>query len=159
MKRFLRMLLPSFLLATMATPLIGVGVASAAAHMTDVQGPGTGTVGVAIPGSAISTISNGSGSLTVSFYLSGPSSSPPAAPCASTMALLSTVTGSAPVSSSIGFTPGSAGNYWLYASATNGEQSSCSPTPGANEEIVVKATQAALLITPTTATYTGSVTV
>ena len=169
MKRFLRILLPSLMLATFAVPLVGVGVASATATLA-LSGPVSGSVGTLITASSISVdLENcGSGSTkcngTITFYESGPSASAPSG-CPTGMTAIGTSvvpaggnTGNGIVNPNSGFTPNAVGNYWLYAAYSgdsHGNGSAASPCPpvAAQEIVVGKGTQAPLTLTSTSGTY------
>jgi uncharacterized repeat protein (TIGR01451 family) len=105
----------------------------AAATTTTVSAPATGTAGTAIPASSISAALSGAtsdASGTITFTVFGPQSSPPA-DCTSGGTTVGTaaVSGNGTYNPSAGFTPGSAGTYWWYASY-GGDASNLASTSG-----------------------------
>lgn len=112
-----------------------------------VSAPITGTAGVAITGSSITAQLSGSSGPnatgTVTFKVFGPSVSAPITCTGGTTVGTASVSGNGTVSSSDGFTPGEAGNYWWYAgyggdSNNNPANSGCGA--GMTETVVAQAT-------------------
>ena len=122
--------------------------------------PSTGTVGTAISASSITgTLSGGvSPTGTIKFYESGPGSAPSS--CPSGLTLLGSavsVTGNTAYNPTAGFTPSTAGDYWLYASYsgdTNNAAAASPSAPTSSQEITVgtATTSLSLGVSPSTGT-------
>jgi hypothetical protein len=132
---------------------IVVGKASTTLSLTGPGSPGSSTVGVAIPASAISAVlASGSGanaSGTIGFVYFQQASAPTS--CSGGTAIgTAGVSGNAAYHPGSGFTPTVAGAYWLYATyggdANNNAAASACP-PGAAQEIVVGKASPSLALT------------
>src|SRR3984957_18609368 len=169
MKRFLKILLPTLLLAGTLSPFIG-GVAGAAEAL-GLSGPASGNAGAGISASAISAIlSGGSGSSfsrfdgTITFYEEESSTAPTSGCGGSGWTAFGTATavGNNTYNPSAGFTPSTAGNYWLYADYPRDAHSNgplTSPCSSSAPEIVVgkASTTLSLAVSPGTGTVGSAI--
>ena len=103
---------------SVSVTLNGTGSAPAGPTLTLNDPPATTEVGAQVPGSAFSASLSGSAAATgtVTFMVFGPQSSAPTS-CAAGGQVVGTATvqGDGTVSSSAGFVPSAAGNYWWFA--------------------------------------------
>jgi hypothetical protein len=128
---------------------------------------GSGVAGTAVAASSFSAaLSNSSGSNatgTITFTLFGPSTGAPSTCTGSGISLgTASVLGNNTYTASTGFTPHSAGNYWLYASYggdsnNNNANSACPPT-AAQKFVVAKASPTLTVNAPSNVSAGGSAT-
>jgi hypothetical protein len=142
---------PQEIVVAMASPTLG---------LTGPGSPGSGTLGTAISPSSITAVlgsssgANAGGTITFKYFLQDSAPNP----CTSVGTTIGTagLSGNGSYNPNTGFTPTTAGTYWLYASYggdpnNNGAASTC--PPGAAQEIIVpKASPTLAVSAPSTAT-------
>jgi sugar lactone lactonase YvrE len=140
-------------------------VASQATPEITLSVPSAGVAGTAVNGTAISgTLAGSSGpdaSGTVTFvYFQQPTA--PASCSGGTLIGTAPVSGDNAYSPTTGFTPGAAGNYWVYASYdgdTNNNPAASLCPPGSDQEIIVSQGIATDIITSSSSSVTVGTTV
>ena len=156
---------PKITAASLSSPTQTESISKASPTLS-ATGPSSGTAGTAIAGSSIgSALAGASGSNatgTITFYESGPSSSAPTTCTGAAWTSVGTasVSGTGSYTSSGGFTPPSAGNYWLYNSY-NGDANNNSATshcPSVTEIVVGKASPTLTATGPSTGTIGTTIT-
>jgi len=127
-----------------------------------VLAPASGTVGSAIaPASVAATLSSGSVPTgTITFKVFGPQPSPPGT-CSSggTTVGSATVSDNATYHPSVGFTPGSAGDYWWYAaySGDSTDNPAASACGASMPETAVAAAPSLAVVVPASGTVGGAI--
>src|ERR1700722_404925 len=168
MKRFFKIILPALILGTFAAPLVSMGVAAASgAALTLVVSPSTGSAGTLVPASSItSTTTGGKGQSpldgVITYYEKESSTAPSVCSGSGWNQIESpvspgTASGNGTKTPSTGFTPVTAGNYWLYATYTgdtnsNGAANTLCPPTSSQEIVVGKAATTLSLAGPASGT-------